>query len=360
MKKFDRFLITEFLLFSLLGLACVVLIYDLINLIERMTYFISYKAGAAQIINYYIYDLPQTISLLLPVGCAMGIFLTFGRLIRSNELVPLLASGVDLFRVFAPLLSTAAAIALVSFFSNELISTRLMTKFIEYKEEQIEHRSTNRPIVVHDITYLSASGRLYSIKQLNIKDSTASDWKIWEFGPRRSIQRTLRIDRARYSQKGTWTASNVEITQFSGDEVSFEKFRDRPLAEVAESPGELGGRVKRVNEMLFTELANYIRRRTAAGSSVSEELVEYHFRFSSPLIIVIVTLISLSAASLLRKSNITLGIGIGLLLSFLFWGSIQASRAFGYNGTFPGWLAAWLPNILFLGVSGVLLVKIKR
>lgn len=360
MKRFDRFLVVEFLLFSLLGLACVVLIYDLINLIERMTYFINYKANALQIITYYVYDLPQTISLLLPVGCAMGIFLTFGRLIRSNELVPLLASGVDLFRIFAPLLSAASVIALASFFVNEFVSTRVMTRFLEYKEEKIEHRSLNRPVVVYETTYLSASGRLYSIKQLNMRDSTASDWKIWEFGSKRSVQRTFRIDRARYSQKGGWKGTDVEITKFDGDEVSYEVFKERPLAEVAEPPGELGGRVKRVNEMLFTELAEYIKRRTAAGSSVSEELVEFHFRFSSPLIIIIVTLISLSAASLLRKSNITLGIGIGLLLSFLFWGSIQASRAFGYNGTLPGWLAAWLPNLLFLGVSAVLLVKIKR
>lgn len=360
MKRFDRFLVSEFLLFSLLGLITIIIIYDLIRLIDLMNYFLRYKATLLQILAYYFYELPAATGLLLPVGCAMGIFLTFGRLIRSNELVPLLASGVDILRIFATFLVTASVITLAAFSFNELVATKSKTRFIEYKEANIEKRSSNRTIVIYETTYLSETGRLYSIHQLNIRDSTASGWMIWEFGPKRSIKRTLRIEHANYSQKEGWRGDNIEITSFDGDEVGFEKINNGIVPEIKETPGEIGGRIKQVDEMTFIELAQYIKRRTNAGIDASEEITEFHFRFSGPLIILIVTLISISAASLLRKSNITLGIGLGLLLSFIYWGSIQAFRAFGYNSDIPGWLAAWLPNILFLGVSLVLLTKIKR
>lgn len=359
MKRIDRFLASEFILFVLLGLVTVVVIYDLINLIERMSYFLRYKAKALEILLYYVYDLPAAIELLLPVGFALGVFMVIGRLIRANELVPLLAGGVNIYRLFAVFIGVSVLVAALAFVGSEFISPRMRTRFVEYKTETIERRKTKRQKTKNRIFYISESGRVYYLRQLRIQDSLALDVVIWELDPERKIQRSIRAKSARYSSKRGWRAEDVEIHDFSGEETAFTRYPERRLTEITETPEELGVRTKGTDEMKLGELEDYIQRMSAAGSNVAVELVEYHMRFCAPLIIVIVTLISLSAATLLRKGNITLGIGLGLLLSFLYWGAIQASRAFGYAGAFPPWLAAWLPNILFSGVSAVLLTKVK-
>lgn len=359
MKRFDRFLVFEFVFFSLLGLLAVILIYDLINLIERMSYFLRYEAKAGEILLYYLYDLPATTGLLLPVGFTLGVFLVMGRLIRSNELVPLLASGVNIYRIFAAFFIVSVIIAGLAFLEVEYISTRARTRFVDHKTGEIEGRKKHDAKVRNRIFYLSGEGRIYYIRQLRIHDSTARDWMIWERDKEGKINRTIKMPVARYLPEGIWQGESVEIHDFTTPELDFERHPKRLMEEIKETPQALGVRSKGTAEMRLKELRTYIRRMDIAGSNVAEELVEYHFRFSSPVIVIIVTMIALAAASLLRKGNITLGIGLGLLLSFLYWGTIQASRAFGYAGVLPPWLAAWLPNLMFAGVLAILLVKVK-
>ncbi|MBD3285602.1 LptF/LptG family permease [candidate division WOR-3 bacterium] len=359
MKRFDRFLATEFLLFSLLGLISVILIYDLINLIERMSYFLRYDAKVVDIALYYFYDLPATMGLLLPVGFALGVFLVIGRLIRSNELLPLLASGVNIYRIFAVFFVVSVIVAGLAFLEVEYISTRARGEFIDHKVANIEGRKPSKKNYRNHVFYLSQGGRRYYIRQLRVSDSLAKDWVIWELSPERRIKRTIKIPVVRYTSEGVWQGESVEVRDFTGSEMDYVKYPERLMPEITETPAELGVRRKSIEEMRLGELRDYIHRMELAGSKVAEERVEYHFRFSSPVIVIIVTMIALAAAALLHKGNITLGIGLGLLLSFLFWGALQASRAFGYASVLPPWLAAWLPNLIFSGVMVFLLCKVK-
>lgn len=365
MTRFDRFLAREYISFSLLGITAVVVLYDLINLIERMNYFLRYKAEPLQIVMYYVYDLPPTIGLLAPVGFALGVFLVIGRLIRSNELLPLQASGVSLYRIFSVFLAISTLAAVLMFTETELVATRARTTFLEHRIEKIEKRQRSRSGVSNDLKYISETGMVYYIGQLRLADSTARKWMIsqrnsLEGNSQQQVARTIYIPRAKYTQEGHWEGYDVEVREFRQEEETYTIHSKLVIADIIESPQELGAKSKEIEEMRLGELATYIRRMRAAGSNVAKELVEFHFRFSTPLILIIVTLISLSAATLLRKGNITLGIGLGLLLSFLYWGSIQASRALGYQGTLSPWLAAWTPNILFFALSAVLLTKVKR
>lgn len=359
MTNFDRRLALEFIIFSLLGLLAVIVIYDLINLIDKLPFFIRYKAGVMKIILYYVYDLPATGGLLLPVGFSLGTFLVMGRLIRSNELIPLLAGGVNIFRIFAVFLGVSVLVAIFAFLETEFVATAAKTRFEEFTKEDIQNRQLDRGTRRINFHYVSASGMMYEIKQLNLKDSTITGWLLAEYGPGRRVIKSIMVERARYTPDGKWEGENVEIHDFSKGEEIFTRYPRRMLKEVSEPISELALRGKGTDEMRLGELMSYIRRMRKAGSNVSMELYDFHFRFSSPVIIVLVILISLIASSLLPKGNLALGIGLGLLMSFIYWGLIQFTRPVGYNGYVAPWIAAWASNILFFLVTGVLLTKVK-
>lgn len=359
MTRFDRRLALEFLAFSMLGLVTVIVIYDLINLIDKIPYFIRYKAGILKIILYYVYDLPATGGLLLPVGFSLGTFLVMGRLIRSNELVPLLASGVNIYRIFTVFIAISVLMAAFVFLETEFVATSAKTRFEEFTKENIQNRQLERGARRINFHYVSASGRMYEIKQLNLNDSTVTGWLLTEYGPQRHITRSIMVERARYTPEGLWEAENVEMHDFRKADEVFTRYPRRILSEVTEPISELALRGKGTDEMRLGELSRYIKRMRAAGSNIYMELYDFHFRFSSPLIVILVILISLVASSLLPKGNLALGVGLGLLLSFLYWGLIQYTRPLGYNGYVPPWIAAWTPNILFLLITGVLLTKVK-
>ena len=54
------------------------------------------------------------------------------------------------------------------------------------------------------------------------------------------------------------------------------------------------------------------------------------------------------------------GLGLGLLLSFLYWGAIQTSRAFGTSHVIGTALSAWLPNIVFGTIALALVLNVDR
>lgn len=360
MTRLDRQLALEFFLFSILGLVTVVVIYDLINLIEHLKFFLRYGANVIEVFLYYFYDLPATAGLLLPAGFSLGTFLVIGRLIRSNELIPLLAGGVSIFRIFAVFISIAVLVGGLSFVETELLATRARTKFLEYRKEAIQKRKSTTGLIRRDFLYISASGKVYEIKQLNLLDSTVTDWSIVEFDSAGAVKSNIQIGRARYTADGKWRAENVSVRVFDGEEESFNTYPRRALQEVEESVTQLAVRSMETAEMKLGELRRYISRMNSAGADISVELYDYYFRFASPLIVVIITVISLAASAMLPKGNVALGVGVGLMVSFLYWGSLQFTRPLGYDGHLPGWLAAWLPNILFSGVSCLLLIKVKR
>jgi len=55
-----------------------------------------------------------------------------------------------------------------------------------------------------------------------------------------------------------------------------------------------------------------------------------------------------------------LGLGLGLLFSFLYWGMIQVSKAFGYVGALNPVMSAWLPSIIFGIVATYFFLILKR
>ena len=97
-----------------------------------------------------------------------------------------------------------------------------------------------------------------------------------------------------------------------------------------------------------------------AGENVAKEEVELNYRFSYSLIGLVVVLLGLPLSVRLRKGGVMFGLGLGLLFSFLYWGAIQTSRAYGTSHVISPAMAAWLPNIIFGVAASVLVLRVER
>lgn len=112
--------------------------------------------------------------------------------------------------------------------------------------------------------------------------------------------------------------------------------------------------------MNFIEIYRFVQKRTRAGENVAKEEVELNYRFSYPIITIIILLITLPLSVVLKKGGIAIGLGISVALAFTYWGLIQSCRAYGVAGLIDPLLAAWFPNILF-GIVGIILIfKVPR
>jgi lipopolysaccharide export system permease protein len=132
------------------------------------------------------------------------------------------------------------------------------------------------------------------------------------------------------------------------------------MPELVEKPSDFMKRSKPVEEMSILEIYRYVKKRARAGEDVAKEEVELNYRFSFPLITVILLIICLPLSVALKKGGVAIGLGISIILAFVYWGLIQSCRAYGVAGLMPPILAAWLPNMIYAFIAVVMALGIKR
>ena len=132
------------------------------------------------------------------------------------------------------------------------------------------------------------------------------------------------------------------------------------MPELREKPEDFLKRIKKLEEMTFLEIYRFVKKRARAGENVAKEEVELNYRFASPIITIIVLLITLPLSVVLKRGGIAIGLGISIVIAFIYWGTIQSCRAYGVAGLIDPALAAWLPNILFGVIGLVLILKVPR
>lgn len=359
MKVMDRYLAREVVKFILIALGAVVAIYLLIDLFEELNYFTSRKVGLGVVLMFYAYSLPAAVTLLYPVSLLLAVFLVYGQLVRHRELHALESAGVRATRLFVP----AAVLGLLTvgayLVGNELVAIPANARLSDLRMYRIEKRAPATAQKRQNLLLVGEGGRVFFISEF-LSSGTMRDFAIKELGPDRRVLRRIDGSQADW-RDSVWVARNVQVRTFLEDgNEKLETLDSLVLAGVKETPADFVRTPRPVEETSTPDLRRYIARLRRAGEETADEEVELHYRFSYSLIGLIIVLLGLPLSVRLRKGGTMLGLGLGLLVSFLYWGVIQLSRAYGTSHVVSPALAAWLPNILFGGIAAMLWGNVRQ
>jgi lipopolysaccharide export system permease protein len=143
----------------------------------------------------------------------------------------------------------------------------------------------------------------------------------------------------------------------SGDEKSLPSFRfgdgisaDRfTLAEV------------QADEKSLVPLANAIADLKAAGRPTASLQTAFWHKLSGPLSTVLMPLLgSVAAFGLARTGRLFIRTVIGMGLGFAYFVSDNVGVAMGNFGSYPPFLAAWSPFLLFLLIGEIVLIRTEE
>lgn len=364
MKIINRYLFYELVKFTLLALLSVVTIYLLIDLFEELNYFTSRKASLLVVLFYYFYSLPAAVTLLYPVSLILSIFVVYGRMTRYNEIAALKSAGVMIYRLFVPALVAGGATVFLYFVGNELITIPFNRRLSDLRRYTIEKRGI--PVEQRRINVYRVNGNQIlwahdvSTDEKNGENLKLRNFMIIELDKDRLA--TLRIDgeTAVYEDSG-WIGFNLVRRTFSKEGgVIYKRFNQAKLDGLNINLDDWLTPARPVEEISTRILKKYIQRLKTAGENVTREEVEFHYRFSYAFIGLIVTLLGLPLSVRLRRGGVMLGLGLGLLFSFLYWGTIQVCRAFGTSHIISPALSAWLPNVVFGLAAFSMLFKVEK
>ena len=359
MKIISRFILEDFFRYLLACLAVLVLIYIVINLFDNLGQFLAKNVTMLNIAIYYLYLTPSYLVLLIPVAAIMAIFFVFGVMAKNRELIALKTSGLNLNRLFVLILVTGGLISIFVFAFQETVGVWAQGRLYEHKLNKIDKRPAKPPIIRRNFFYYGEGDWVYFIRKFDGKEGTMEGVVLWEISEENRIR--SRVDAAFGKYQGIWVLENVKVREFdtTGSEL-ISDYQILEMTQLKEKPEDFLKRAKPLEEMNFIEILKFVGKRSRAGEDVGKEEVELNYRFSYPIITIILLLIALPISVVLRKGGIAIGLGLSIVLAFLFWGLIQSCRAYGVAGLLDPLVAAWFPNVLFGIIGLVLMLKVPR
>jgi LPS export ABC transporter permease LptG len=301
---------------------------------------------------------------------------TIGVLTKNSELIVMRACGISLYRSSLPLLLFAAFFSGVLFQLQERVlvssnreATRLNAMIRGYPMEQFG--VLNRQWIVGqsgDIyRYEHFDPRVNQFSQLSMFHLDEGAWKLDTL--------TYATHAALVKRSGAddqpvlmWIARNGWQRQFATAKnrnterpvVKYAAFDERPIS--LEPPSYFKTediQADRADRMTYQELKAHITQLRASGYYVVPYLVQLQRKIAFPFVTLVMTLLAVPFAVTTGRSGAFYGIGVGLVLSLIYWTALSIFGALGAGGWMAPTLAAWAPNILFAAAAACMLLTVR-
>ncbi|BDI61957.1 LPS export ABC transporter permease LptG [Qipengyuania nanhaisediminis] len=313
--------------------------------------------GQAEILRYAGLRIPQLIARFLPYSVLLATLITLVTLNQNSEVVAMKAAGLSAHQVLAPLLLTAAVIAVFSFAFNERVVTRANAALKAW--EAVEYGPVPQETGVRANLYLTDGQNILSAETLTGSGSDIVLTNVtWDARtPGGIVTEQLRSPRATYAAPG-WRLENPRRFDVGNAEIA--EPGEVVVAE-ALTPDRIDLQSVDPDGQSFLELRDTIDAYEAIGRRTSEMRANWWHRLSGPLSAVLMPLLgSIAAFGLARSGQLFVRAIIGMALGFAYFVVDNAALAMGSFGGYPPFLAAWAPFLLFALLGETVLIRTEE
>jgi lipopolysaccharide export system permease protein len=332
----------------------IIVIVIVFDVSEKIGDFISREAPLNAIVfDYYMNFIPFFVNMFSALFTFIAVVFFTSRMAANSEFIAMLSAGISFKRLLVPYLICAVFIGLANVYLSNVTIPKVNRTRIAFQQEYIWKTYFNRDRNIH-LQYDSTT--FYYAENFDIYSNTAFRLTIETIDPDDGLLQKISAETARYdTATNLWNLSNyhVRVLDSLGETINhgFHKTLDLTI-----SPTDFSRTREEVSTMTHRELRAFIEREQLRGSNrVKEYKYDSMVRFSHPFAALVLTLIAVSITSRKSRGGTGFHLAMGLMTAFIFIFFLQVSRVFASFGSFPVWLAAWLPIIVFGLIALVLL-----
>lgn len=344
----DKYIMRTFLgtyFFAIVLILSVSVVFD-IN--EKIDDFLSPEVSLYEIVvHYYLNFIPYYANIFSPLFVFISVIFFTSKLADNSEIISMLASGMSFKRLLRPYLLAAACISMLSFvLSNYVIPPGTKLR-LDFENKYIRNKRTEYATAIQ---LELQPGHILFINSYTRSAKRAYDVAIDRFEQGDLVGR-LTANSARYDTLGRWKLYDYKDRSFSQyqEQITTGVELDTLLGV---DPEDFMITAKDVETLTSPEIAEYIDKQRSRGvGNVQLFQIEYHKRFASVFSAFILTFIGAVLSSKKVKNGMGINIAIGLGLSFAYIFFMTLTSTFAISGSLPAWLAAWLPNIVFVFIA---------
>jgi lipopolysaccharide export system permease protein len=355
LRILDRYILTQTLRTILVGLLAFIAIFVSLDMVENVDDFVDNDVGLLTVLKYYAFQIPHIFTLTLPVAVLISCLFTVGQMARHSELVAIKASGIRFSRTVVPLVTAGLITSILSLGVSELIEPGANSIVRNIKANEIKKGSKKRqPRIRANISYRGKDGVFYFAPEYDTRRNVMKDVVVEKSSEGRLV---FRLNAAQASwQESIWVFSEAWVRWFGEDgEVEREAYVPQgPFSALSDAPSDIVREQRQPEEMSYRELLHLVTRINESGGDSTRYRVGLNMKIAFPFTNLIVVLIGSPLSARLRRGGLAVGVGLGLSLTFVYYGFIRVGQTLGDHSVLPPIISAWLGN-LFFGICGVIL-----
>lgn len=348
LTKLDWYLLKKFLGTFFYAIMILAVISCVIDYSEKLDDFVSHKAPAAAIANYYKNFVPHITALLFPLFIFIATIFFTSKLAYKSEIIAILASGVSFQRFLRPYLIGGSFLCLISLIANHWIIPNANKQRLAFEDTYIHSAVVSADRNVH----LRLSKNLYVYMQAYDFPNNTGYRFTAETIDGTQITEKIFADNANYdSVKKIWHLHGVEVRTNDGTHETM-KILPNLDKKYAFVPRDLNNN-EAIKEALTTpEMLDYINQQTLRGAeNLNAFYVEKDRRTAQPFAALILTIIGACIASRKIRGGSGLHLALGIAISAIYIMFLQFSTTFSIKAGLNPLLSVWIPNFIFAGVA---------
>ena len=363
LKLLDVYILKKFLgtfVFTLLVITAIAVVIDSS---EKADDFVKSGLSAWQLVtHYFIGFVPFIMSMIFPLMVFIAVIYFSSKMAGRSEFIAILAGGVRYNRMLRPYLIGSIFLSVIFWLASQYWVPRANEIRTDFQAVYVDRNSSyNSDPYRNNNYYLRVDANTFvGFRYYDTLNKTASNFFMQKLTGNK-VSYNVRAETIRWDPvKKDWKLTNVVTRTIDGVREDLKKL-DSMHVNLNVAPKELRRDDYLKDKLTTPELHQFIHMEELRGSEgVNTFKVELYHRDATPFSVIIMAMIGAIISSRKIRGGSGLHLALGIVMAAIFVVMDKFALTFSTKGNFPPMLAAWLPNIIFMGVAGIIYMKTPK
>lgn len=363
LKLLDTYILKKFLGTFVFTLLVITTIAVVIDTSEKADDFVKSGLSAWQLVtHYYIGFIPFIMSMIFPLMVFIAVIYFSSKMAGRSEFIAILAGGVRYNRMLRPYLIGSVFLAVIFWLASQYWVPRANEIRTDFQAVYVDGNSSyNSDLYRNNNYYLRVDPTTFvGFRYYDTVNKAASSFFMQKLHGNK-VYYNIRAETIRWDPaKKDWKLQNVVVRTIDGVKETLKK-QDSMHVNLNVQPKELRRDDYLKDKLTTPELHQFIHMEEVRGTEgLNTFKVELYHRDATPFSVIIMAMIGAIISSRKIRGGSGIHLALGIVMAAIFVVMDKFAVTFSTKGNLPPMLAAWLPNIIFTGVAGIIYVKTPK